>query len=199
MAVLAGQQALTHYPVDIEVDGPHPQSRLTVLFRFLLIIPHVIALYFLGILSGIVTLVAWFAIVITGSHSAGMSKLSTDILHWSIRATAYTYLLTDKYPPFSMGDDATYPVRMQLQPQLTGRNRLTVFLRIFMLIPHLIVLYIFQILAGVVHFIAFWVALFTGSVPAGMHNFLAGVLRYYLRYSAYALLLVDDYPPFGTN
>ena len=58
MTVTAGQRSPSGYPVDFEVDGPFSQGRLTVFFRFFMIIPHVIALYFLGMLSGVVTLIA---------------------------------------------------------------------------------------------------------------------------------------------
>jgi hypothetical protein len=74
-----------------------------------------------------------------------------------------------------------------------------VFFRIIMIIPHYIILYFLQIAAQVVVLISWFIALFTGSVPAGMHNFIAGYERWYLRYTAYAFLLTDQYPPFSLN
>jgi hypothetical protein len=72
-----------------------------------------------------------------------------------------------------------------------------VFFRYFMMIPHLIALSLLGIGAGVVLVISWFSALFTGSVPAGMHNYLAGFLRWATRLSAYMLLLTDEYPPFS--
>lgn len=69
--------------------------------------------------------------------------------------------------------------------------------RMLMVIPHAIVLYFLQIAAQVVALISWFAALFTGSVPAGMHGFLAGYVRWNARYVAYAFLLVDEYPPFS--
>jgi hypothetical protein len=108
-------------------------------------------------------------------------------------------LLTGKYPPFAMGEDNAYPIRLLAEGQVEGRNRVTVFFRYIMLIPHVIVLYLLSIAAAVVLFISWVAALFTGSVPAGMHNFLTGVLRWQTRVGAYALLLTDQYPPFSLN
>ena len=54
------------YPVQLEIDGPAPQGRLSILFRLILAIPHLVVLYFLGIAVWIVGILAWFAIVILG-------------------------------------------------------------------------------------------------------------------------------------
>ena len=45
--------------------------------------------------------------------------------------------------------------------------------------------------------IAWFAALFTGAVPQGLHDFIAGFLRYYTRVAAYATILGDPFPPFG--
>ena len=58
------------YPINIEVDGPSSQSRLTVFFRYFMIIPHVIVLYALQLVVSVVSFLAWFAIMFTGnSHT----------------------------------------------------------------------------------------------------------------------------------
>jgi small-conductance mechanosensitive channel len=89
-----------------------------------------------------------------------------------------------------------YPVRLVGGDDL-GRSRLTVFFRIFLLIPHMIVLWFYAIIAIIAVVIAWFAALFTGRVPDGLHNFIAGYLRYYLRVVAYATILADPFPPFG--
>ncbi len=91
-----------------------------------------------------------------------------------------------------------YPVRLVGGHDLE-RSRLTVFFRIFLLIPHAIVLSLYAIAAFVVIFIAWFAALFTGRVPEGMHNFIAGFLRYYARVIAYGTILADPFPPFGSG
>ena len=187
------------YPFTFDVDPPAPQSRLTVFFRLILAIPHAIILAVLGLVAAVITLVAWFIILITGSYPVGMSNFVVNFLHWSARFSGYLMLLTDKYPPFALGPDDSYPVRLGGTAAESGRNRLTVFFRIIMIIPHYIILYFLNIAAQVVVLICWFIALFTGSVPEGMHNFITGYNRWNMRYTAYALLLTDEYPPFALN
>jgi hypothetical protein len=186
------------YRVDVEFDPPAKQSRLTVLFRGFMLIPHIIIMAVLGFVASIAIVLSWLAIVFTGKMPAGLAGFITGVLHWNTRVTAYQFLLTGVYPPFAMGP-ASYPGRLSIDPQLDGRSRITVLLRCFMLIPHMIVLGAIGFAAFFVFPIAWLVALFTGVVPAGMHTFLAGFIRWQTRYTAYAYLLVDDYPPFSMS
>lgn len=186
------------YPFGLEVDPPAPQSRLTVFFRYLMAIPHIIITAALGYALAAVTVIAWFAILFTGRYPAGLLGFAVNIQHWSTRSNGYVYLLTGVYPPFELGP-AAYPVRMTGEGVVEGRNRLTVFFRYFMLIPHIFVLFFIGLAAGVVLFVAWLVALFTGSVPEGMHNFLAGALRWTTRVTNYAYLFNDEYPPFSLS
>ena len=98
-----------------------------------------------------------------------------------------------------MDDDASYPIRLAVDEQVSGRNRLTTFFRIILVIPHAIIIGILQYVFFVVLVIAWFAALFTGAVPEGLHNFMVGYQRWNIRYNAYFTLLVDDYPPFGFN
>jgi hypothetical protein len=91
---------------------------------------------------------------------------------------------------------SSYPIRLVGGNELE-RSRLTVFFRLFLLIPHLIVVWLYGIAAAIVAIIAWFAALFTGRVPDGLHEFLAGYLRYYIRVCAYGALLADPFPPFG--
>jgi hypothetical protein len=188
------------YPVDLQVDPPQPQSRLTVFFRPLLAIPHSIIV---GVLAQyalpVVALIAWFAILFTGRFPAGLCEFTAGVIRWQARANGYTYLLTGVYPPFALDEQPGYPVRTAITPQIENRNRLTTFFRIFMVIPHFIVLMFVGIAAVVVLIISWFAALITGAVPVGMHNFLAGTLRWSTRVTAYLFLLTDEYPPFSLS
>lgn len=76
------------------------------------------------------------------------------------------------------------------------QSRITAFFRLILLIPHFIVLYFLRIAAFVILIIGWFGALFTGRLPDFAADFLAGVLRWELRVSAYLFLLNDRYPPF---
>ena len=88
-----------------------------------------------------------------------------------------------------------HPIRMVVTDDL-NRNRLTVFLRLLLAIPHLVWL----VLWGIVVFwaaVAAWaVALVTGRVPDGLHDFMAAYNRYYTHLDAYLWIAADPYPGF---
>src|SRR5690349_1518152 len=91
-----------------------------------------------------------------------------------------------------------YPVRLVGGHDLE-RSRLTVFFRLFLVIPHAIVLAVYGIGAFVAAVVAWFAGVFTGRVPDGVHGFIAGYLRYSIRVGAYATILADPFPPFGSG
>jgi Domain of unknown function (DUF4389) len=79
------------------------------------------------------------------------------------------------------------------------RNRLTVFFRLLLAIPHFIWLTLWAIAAEIAVLIAWFAALFTGGVPNGLHNFIASWLRYSTRVTAYVFPLADPFPPCSSS
>jgi Domain of unknown function (DUF4389) len=91
------------YPVRFEVDYDENLSRWLIFVKWLLILPHLIVLVFLGIAAYIVVFIAFFAILFTGRYPRGMFDFVTGVLRWALRVQAYGHwLMTDRYPPFSM-------------------------------------------------------------------------------------------------
>jgi Domain of unknown function (DUF4389) len=78
------------------------RNRLTVAFRIILIIPHLIAVAVLVIVATVVSIVAFFAVLFTGRWPEGMRNLVLNVMRWYLRVQAYHLLLTDEYPPFSL-------------------------------------------------------------------------------------------------
>ena len=187
------------YPVSLEVDEPQPQNRLSVLIRIIFAIPAMLFGMVIGIGLQIVALIAWVVILVTGKYPAGMMNFTEGGLRFSSRLSGYLYLLTDKSPSFSLDADPAYPVRLSVQGQIEGRNRLTVFFRLLMAIPHYLILGVLNYVIGVVVFVAWLMALFTGSVAPGLHTFIAGYLRWTMRAQGYVLLVTDEYPPFSLS
>lgn len=94
------------YQVTLTVDYPERLSRglviLKALFGWLYVgIPHGIILYFYGIAVGVVTFIAFWAILFTGRFPRGMFDFVVGYMRWSNNVTAYLGLLRDEYPPFS--------------------------------------------------------------------------------------------------
>lgn len=199
-AVPAGfEMSSASYPASLDVDPPVEQNRLSVLLRLLYVIPVAIMAAVLSLVAGVMTIIAWFIVLITGKYPAGMASFVANTLGFGARMTGYCYLLTDKYPPFSLEADASYPIRASVNAQIEGRNRMTVFFRIILAIPHLIIISALDYAMGIIGFVAWLIALFTGSVPPGLHNFMAGYVRWSLRAQAYVALMTDEYPPFSLN
>ena len=208
------------YPVSVGVvPALANRNRLTTFFRLILAIPHIILVGgvglgiassqndssttsgfgeggLLGAVAGFLAVISWFTIVFAGKHIVGIRQFCSFYLRWKTRATAYLVLLEDAYPPFG---DAPYPTSVEIVAPDGPRERLTVFFRLILAIPHFIVLFFIFIAWCFTTILAWFVILFTGSYPAGMYNFAVGSLRWVVRVEAYLLLLVDEYPPFSLS
>jgi len=90
------------YPITVGVVYPEKLSRLSTFFRFFLLIPQMIVLWFVGIIACIFVFFAWWAIMFTGKYPKGLFNFVAGYMRWSTRVSGYYYLLTDKYPPFSL-------------------------------------------------------------------------------------------------
>ena len=84
-------------------DATTQLNRVMPLIKWLLAIPHYIVIFVLGILSLIVTIIAWFAILIVGRYPRGLFDFSVGVSRWTFRVSAYAgMLVTDRYPPFRL-------------------------------------------------------------------------------------------------
>lgn len=84
-------------------DAERDLNRWLPLVKWLLALPHYLVLAVLGILVVVVTIIAWFAILFTGSYPRGVFEFVVGVGRWVIRVWAYAFLLTtDAYPPFSL-------------------------------------------------------------------------------------------------
>jgi len=205
------------YPVVVTIAPQYRgRDRLTVAFRLLLAIPHLIIVGSVGLsfaarngsrdftsiggetglLGGVAWLLAvvsWFTIVISGVHINVVRRFTRFYLRWRVRALAYLMLLVDRYPPFG---DAEYPATVTLADP-PARRRLTVFFRVLLAIPHFIVLFFLVCAWWVTAFVSWLLILITAEYPQGLYDFGASVLRWLIRVEAYMLLMVDEYPPFA--
>jgi hypothetical protein len=84
-------------------DAARDLNRWLPLVKWLLAIPHYVLLIFLDIAAFAVVIVAWFAIVFTGTYPRGMFGFVEGVIRWNTRVTAYALtLVTDRYPPFRL-------------------------------------------------------------------------------------------------
>jgi hypothetical protein len=192
------------YPATYTFDPPEKIANWRPLVQWLLAIPHFVILYVLRIVSNVVGVISWFVILFTGALPEGLANVQAMYFRYSLRVSTYVAFMREEYPPFGFsttpndpGDDPR--VRVDFQPQLTDRNRLTTFFRIILAIPQIIVTAVLLFAAGVVTLIAFFAVLFTGHWPVGMRDFVVKVQRWSVRVQAYTMLLTDVYPPFALD
>ena len=90
------------YPVRIGYAPPAAEySRLKAFFRLIVGIPVLIMLYLYAILLGLVGLVSWVVIVVTGKQPKGLQDLLVMALSYSTKGNAYMLLMTERYPPIT--------------------------------------------------------------------------------------------------
>ncbi|TMK88856.1 MAG: DUF4389 domain-containing protein [Actinobacteria bacterium] len=81
---------------------PEQLSRWQPLVKWLLAVPHYVALFFLMIAAIVAVVVGFFAVLITGEYPEGIRDFLVGVTRWSLRVQAYVGLLTDEYPPFAL-------------------------------------------------------------------------------------------------
>jgi hypothetical protein len=179
------------HPVGLIVTDDLQRSRLTVFFRLLLAIPSFIFLALWGIVMSIAVIVAWFAALFTTRVPDGLHNFMALYLRYTTHVVGYVYLLADPWPGFS--PSMAYPLDARIdgpQPQ----SRVTVFFRLILAIPALILAGIFRQVNQIVAFLAWFYCLATGRMHKGMRDISAWLLRYELQTYAYILLLTGRYP-----
>lgn len=100
---MAGEAVSGTCPVTFDVEYPGRLSRLLIFVKWLLALPHYVALALLGLVALVVWLVAWFAILFSGRLPRGMFDFLVGVGRWHWRVQAYANLLRDEYPPFRLG------------------------------------------------------------------------------------------------
>ncbi|MTE17097.1 DUF4389 domain-containing protein [Nocardia aurantiaca] len=193
------------YPVRVRGDLDPGLSRWMWIVKWILAIPHYVVLIFLSIAYLVVSVIAFFAILITGSYPRALFDFNVGVLRWSWRVRFYALspLGTDRYPPFSLQSDPNYPADLEVDyPEQL--NRWMVLIKWWLLaIPQYLIVVAFMgggrnqvSLLPILMIIAAIGLLFTGAYPRGLYDFAMGVNRWTLRVRAYASLMTDDYPPF---
>jgi Domain of unknown function (DUF4389) len=107
LALLDDRYPSTDEEQAVHLDFTYPDARQLnrwlPLVKWLLAIPHYIVLFFLGIGAVVAIIVAWFAILFTGTYPRTLFAYVVGVLRWSNRVNGYAFsLVTDQYPPFSL-------------------------------------------------------------------------------------------------
>ena len=199
------------YPVQLSIDYPdRPLSRLTTLFRLIMVIPILIVA---GLIPGMVNSgqfgdsgqaaisvpVVWLPLVLIllfrRKYPRWWFDWNLEISRFVLRIETYVMALRDEYP--STDEHQAVHLDIKYPNAETDLNRWLPLIKWLLAIPHYIVLAILSIL-GLVAVILGWImVIITTQYPRALFDFLVGVIRYGTRVQGYAFLLVTDrYPPF---
>jgi Domain of unknown function (DUF4389) len=180
------------HPIGLIVEDDLKRTRLTVFFRLLLAIPQAIWLALWGIAVAVVILTAWFAAMFTGRVPDGLHEFLARFLRAYTHFSAYVFLLADPWPPFG-GAQGVYPVDLRVDPAAAQR-RVTVFFRLLLAIPALLLVDVFRSVNQLVACLAWFYCLATGHMHQGMRDISAWMLRYEMQAYGYIFLVTGRYP-----
>lgn len=207
--------AIPVYPVRLEGRLDAPINRWLWLVKWLLVIPHLIVLAFLWVAFVVLSIGAFFAIVFTGRYPRAIFDFNVGVLRWTWRVGFYSYsaLGTDRYPPFSLGEEPDYPATLEVAyPEHLSRG-LALVKWWLLAIPHYLIVGVFVGgayyatrdafpaawdggLITLLVVIAGFALLFTARYPRGIFDLVLGLNRWAVRVAGYAALMTDVYPPF---
>ena len=205
------------HPIRVVVTDDLRRSRLTVFFRLLLAIPHIVWLIVWSIAILFTTIVNWFATLIMGRSPTALHNFTAAYIRYSIHVRAYLFLAANPFPGFA-GEPGSYPIDLEIAPPAPQRRLVTLF-RILLVIPALV---LSAALAGsnfsfgsqrtgssggsygggsgggglgaFAAIFGWFVSLVRGRMPQGFRDLLAYGLRYEGQVGGYVLLLTDRYP-----
>lgn len=91
-----------------------------------------------------------------------------------------------------------YPVEVAVRTRPRSSRILAVMgivlVKPILMFPTAIAVMVMSLIAYAVAWVGYWIVLFTGKMPPGMHKFLLGYLRYATWNSAWLFGLTDEYP-----
>jgi Domain of unknown function (DUF4389) len=182
-------------PINLEVEDDRRRSRLTVFFRLLLALPHLVWLLLWTVLVVLVAIVNWFITLFAGRSPEAFHRFLSAYVRYDIHVFAFLFLVANPFPGFT-GQAGTYPIDVRIEPRARQNRWITGF-RALLAIPALLVTGALDVTLFVAGVLGWFAALATGRMPTGLRNLGAFVLRYSAQTNGYIYLLTDRYPYSG--
>jgi hypothetical protein len=177
--------------VRVEASEPLRRSRLAVLLRLVLVVPHYLVLSVWTLLVLPAVAVAWLALLIEGRLPSFLHRFLGSFLRYQGQVTAWFDLLEARYPdPLRT---AEHPFRIEL-PDRPRQRRIVTLFRLPLAVPAIVLASAFNVVLSVAGVAAWFVSLVLGRTTAGLQELGTFCLRYQLETQAYVTLLTSAYP-----
>ncbi len=183
---------LPEHPVKLVLDDDLRRSRLTVLFRLLLVIPHVVWFFLWTVAVILAAIAGWLAALVLGRLPLPLHRFLAAYLRYGQHVAAFLYLVGEKFPGFT-GRAGSYGVDLEIAPP-ERQSRWTILFRGILGIPAWLLALGLSGVLGIVSVLGWFYAIVRGQMPEGLRNLGASCLRYNSQTSAYSLLLTGRYP-----
>src|SRR5437764_646913 len=186
------------HPVRLVVEDDYRRRRLTVFFRLLLAIPHLIWFFLWTVWIAITGFVNWLISIFTGRPPRWFHRLMCGYVRYQAHLATYLYPNADPTEMLVAVTDRPprHPVRVAGDPYDLRRSRVTVFFRLLLALPHLLWLVLWGIVALLVAIVQWFVTLFRGTPARALHRFISAYIRYRLHVAAYLFLVANPFPGF---
>ena len=207
-------------PIRLVITDDLERSRVTVFFRLLLALPHLIVVLLWGIAAFAVAVVLWIALLFEGKAPRTLQEFEASYLRYATQVSAYVYLAAGPYPSF--GGATGYPIDLEID--LAARqSRGRVAARLVLAIPAVLLaavlgggmsggnsasltssssgpddwwLNAWSVggVASTAAVLAWFAILARGRMPLGLRDLLAYCIGYTAHATGYLLLVTDRYP-----
>ena len=182
---------LPPHAVQLELADDGRRSRLTVLFRFLLSLPHFVWLVIWAALALLALIANWFVALVRGRPAGPLHRFLSAFIRYTTQVLAFLFLVTNPFPGFTGA--AGYPLEVTLPPP-ERQSRWRTLLRGFLAFPAFLVAGAYTSALYAVGFLGWFYALVRGRMPPGLRDLGAVSLRYLAQTYAYTYLVTDRYP-----
>jgi hypothetical protein len=187
----------------VSESGPHPiklrmiddlrRSRLTVFFRLLIAVPHIVWYYLWSLLARIVAVLTWLCALVTGRPPRPFHRFLGSYVRYQNHFWAFLSLVGNPFPGF-LGKRASYPVDLDTPAEPEIQHRLVTFFRLLLAIPAMLLSAALTYALAVVALLGWFVSLVRGRMPEGLRDLGAYILRYSGQVNAYVYLQTARYP-----
>lgn len=183
-------------PIELDVrDGELRRSRLTVFFRGLLSLPHLVWLQLWGVLVLLAAILSWFATLARGQSPVRLHRFLAAYVRYQFHVYAFLYLAANPFPGF-VGAIASYPLEIAVAER-APQNRWKTAFRLILVLPALLLSGAYGVVLSIAAVLGWFSSLARGRIPRGLRNTAALALRYQAQLLGYVLLLTDAYPNSG--